>query len=714
MQKPSHPENESARLLALTQCSILDTPPEERFDRITRLAQTLFGTEMALVSLVDADRQWFKSRQGLDASETPRDISFCGHAILGADILEVVDARQDPRFVDNPLVVGPPHIRFYAGAPLKTADGHRVGTLCIIDSKPRQLTSRERHLLTDLAGCVEEELRRIDLVQQGKILEQANRMGELITRAQSEFIGSIDWRQSFKTLLDEILALTGSEYGFIGEILRTASGDPYLKTYAITNIAWNAATRAFYEANAPTGMEFFNLKTLFGAALTNGSPVIANNPAQDPRRGGLPEGHPPLNAFLGLPVHYGQEMVAMVGLANRSGGYDQALVDFLRPLTATLGQLVDAARTRQALEQQQAHIRHLLGNLPGTVYRCANDVHWTMHFMSDYVRTLTGYPASDFLPAQGGTRTFASLIHPDDAPMVNDSVQNDLRNQRGFRIEYRIQHADGQYRWVQELGRGVFQQDGSLLYLDGFIWDVTDRKRLEQMKDEFISTVSHELRTPLTSISAALGLLQGGALGPLQDNQRELITIAHRNSHRLSLLINDLLDMEKLAAGKIPFNIQPQSLLPLVQEALEANRTYGYERKVSLTLKPDSPNVSVAVDSQRLMQVMSNLLSNAIKFSPENGLVEIGISLADNSARVSVVDHGPGIPAAFQDRIFQKFAQADASDSRRQGGTGLGLAITRELVERMGGQIGFLSQEGSGTTFFVDLPMATPLNEEAA
>lgn len=709
MQKPSHPENESARLLALTQCSILDTPPEERFDRITRLAQTLFGTEMALVSLVDADRQWFKSRQGLDASETPRDISFCGHAILGADILEVADARQDPRFVDNPLVVGPPHIRFYAGAPLKTADGHRVGTLCIIDSKPRQLTSRERNLLTDLAGCVEEELRRIDLVQQGKILEQANRMGELITRAQSEFIGSIDWRKSFITLLDEILALTGSEYGFISEVLRTASGDPYLKTYAITNIAWNAATRAFYEANAPTGMEFFNLKTLFGAALTNGSPVIANNPAQDPRRGGLPEGHPPLNAFLGLPVHYGQEMVAMVGLANRSGGYDQALVDFLRPLTATLGQLVDAARTRQALEQQQAHIRHLLGNLPGTVYRCANDANRTMHFISDYVHPLTGYPASDFLPEQGGTRTFASLIHPDDAPMVNDSVQNDLRNQRGFRIEYRILHADGQYRWVQELGRGVFQQDGSLLYLDGFIWDVTDRKRLEQMKDEFISTVSHELRTPLTSISAALGLLQGGALGPLQDNQRELIAIAHRNSHRLSLLINDLLDMEKLVAGKMSIQLQVQPLQPLIRDALEMNRAYGSERNIQLRLTRDIPAVNVAVDSQRLMQILSNLLSNAIKFSPAGATIDIDVTtIPHHQVRISVTDRGPGIPAAFRERIFQKFAQADSSDTRQKGGTGLGLAISRELAERMQGGIGFESEEGHGSCFYLDLPLSSP------
>ena len=144
MQAPAIPDNEAQRLRALRARAILDAPAEERFDRLTRLAQHMFGTQMALVSLVDAERQWFKSHQGLNACETGRDISFCGHAILADDIFEIADARLDPRFADNPLVSGPPHIRFYASAPLATADGYRIGTLCIIDDQPRQLSAEDR------------------------------------------------------------------------------------------------------------------------------------------------------------------------------------------------------------------------------------------------------------------------------------------------------------------------------------------------------------------------------------------------------------------------------------------------------------------------------------------------------------------------------------------------------------------------------------------
>lgn len=838
METPANPEDEAERLLALQQCAVLDTAPEERFDRLTRLAQTLFGTQMALVSLVDADRQWFKSSQGLDARETPRSISFCGHAILGKDIFEVPDALQDARFADNPLVAGPPYIRFYAGAPLKTTTGYRVGTLCIIDGTPRTLTPKERLILQQIADCVEEELLKIHLVQQGEKLQQANLLGEIIARAQSKFIGSSDRSQVFSGLLDDLLELTGSEYGFIGEILHTQTGAPYLKTYAISDIAWDDTSRAFYDANAPQGLEFFRLDTLFGAALSTGKPVLSNNTALDPRSGGLPEGHPRLDTFLGLPVHFGNEPVALIGLANRPGGYHPALLEFLRPLTATLGQLVAADRsrhqlraseqrlrsiidgtrigtwewnvqtgatvfnerwaeivgytlnelapitiqtwldlahpddlkasgellekhfrheldyydctsrmrhrdghwvwvhdrgrvvtwttdgkpllmsgthaditeqatTRQALEQQEAHLRNLLGNLPGTVYRCANDANWTMHFISDYIEILSGYPAREFLPAQGGTRTFASLIHSDDAQMVNDSVQADLRNQRGFGVEYRILHADGEYRWVQELGRGVFDAAGQLQYLDGFIWDVTEKKRLEQIKNEFISTVSHELRTPLTSITAALGLVASGALDSMPDRAKEMIGLAQRNGQRLARLINDLLDMEKLGAGKMQFESYPQLLRPIVEEALEANRVYGSERNVQLRLTCQEDGLQVNVDSQRLMQVMSNLLSNAIKYSPASGQVDIHITSDNHCARVAVVDHGPGVPAAFQGRIFEKFAQADASDSRTRGGTGLGLAITRELVEHLGGRMGFHSEEGRGSTFHFELPLAT-------
>lgn len=158
MLKPATPANEKQRLQTLRNLKLLDTPPEERFDRVTRLAKQVFGTEIALVSLVDDDRQWFKSRQGLEAEETPRDISFCGHAILDDKIMVVNNAAEDRRFCDNPLVCGDPNISFYAGYPISAPDGSRIGTLCIIDSQPREVSNEQLQLLRELGRMVEEEL----------------------------------------------------------------------------------------------------------------------------------------------------------------------------------------------------------------------------------------------------------------------------------------------------------------------------------------------------------------------------------------------------------------------------------------------------------------------------------------------------------------------------------------------------------------------------
>lgn len=158
MTPPKTPDNEAERACALRSLLVLDTPAEERFDRITRMARKLLGTDIALVSLVDSQRQWFKSAQGLDAPETGRDISFCGHAILGEEAFVVRDARDDPRFADNPLVLGDPSIRLYAGQPLHGPDGHRVGTLCVIDREPRSLGADDLRTLKDLAITVEREL----------------------------------------------------------------------------------------------------------------------------------------------------------------------------------------------------------------------------------------------------------------------------------------------------------------------------------------------------------------------------------------------------------------------------------------------------------------------------------------------------------------------------------------------------------------------------
>ena len=178
-------------------------------------------------------------------------------------------------------------------------------------------------------------------------MSQDRRLLEAMTEAQTQWFKHRDPAMIFDGLLQVLLSVTESEFGFIGEVLRDPDGNPYLKEHAITNIAWNEETRRFYEEHAPEGLEFRNLKTLFGAVMVTGEPVISNDPSKDPRRGGLPEGHPPLNSFLGIPIYAGGEMVGMSGIANRPGGYDDELVGFLHPFTTMCGNLIHAFRTRR-------------------------------------------------------------------------------------------------------------------------------------------------------------------------------------------------------------------------------------------------------------------------------------------------------------------------------------------------------------------------------
>lgn len=234
--------------------------------------------------------------------------------------------------------------------------------------------------------------------------------------------------------------------------------------------------------------------------------------------------------------------------------------------------------------------------------------------------------------------------------------------------------------------------------------DITERKKIERLKNEFISTVSHELRTPLTSIRGSLGLVLGGVAGEISAQGKSLIDIAHKNAERLGRLINDILDIEKIESGKLEFHMKRQPLAALLKQAVESTADYGLQYGVSFRLADEAPGVEVSVDGDRFIQVMANLLSNAAKFSPRDGIVEVSAVLTGETVRVAVADKGKGIPPEFHNRIFQKFAQADSSDTRQKGGTGLGLSIVKAMVEHMGGRVGFESAVDLGTTFYVDIP----------
>lgn len=244
------------------------------------------------------------------------------------------------------------------------------------------------------------------------------------------------------------------------------------------------------------------------------------------------------------------------------------------------------------------------------------------------------------------------------------------------------------------------------LYL-AVIRDISERREMEQIKTEFVATVSHELRTPLTSIAGSLGLINGGAAGELPPKVARLVGIAHSNAARLVRLINDILDIEKIEAGRMQFDIRPLPLDILLQNAVHQSAGLAGQLDVRLNLIAPPATAAVLGDEDRLMQVFANLLSNALKFSPTGGVVTVDVRPLDRRYRISVTDQGSGIPDDFRDRIFSKFAQADSSDTRQKGGTGLGLSIVREIVQRLGGSISFASNAGRGTVFYVDLPAAT-------
>lgn len=234
--------------------------------------------------------------------------------------------------------------------------------------------------------------------------------------------------------------------------------------------------------------------------------------------------------------------------------------------------------------------------------------------------------------------------------------------------------------------------------------DITERRAIERLKNEFVSTVSHELRTPLTSISGALALIAKGTAGAVSDKAMGLVTIARSNCDRLVRLINDILDLERIEAGNLVFEFEPVDMAELLRRAVRDTAEYAEKYRVGLEIAATDPGAVVWGDQHRLLQVLDNLLSNAVKFSTEGAAVTLTLSRHDGMVHVAVSDRGRGIPEAFKPLVFQKFAQADASDSRQKGGTGLGLSIVKTIVDRHGGRIGFSSEAGMGSTFWFDLP----------
>jgi PAS domain S-box-containing protein len=308
--------------------------------------------------------------------------------------------------------------------------------------------------------------------------------------------------------------------------------------------------------------------------------------------------------------------------------------------------------------------------------------------------------------------SLVKIVHPDDLDRVRSIKLAALKGASPeYHVEHRVKTRSGGWKWILSHGQ-VVKRDaaGRALRMTGTNADISARKEVERMKNEFISVVSHELRTPLSSIVGSLGLLI--RMTDLGADTQTLIRVARENSQRLVRLINDILDVEKLDSDTLKIRLEPVDLEALLGTAIQANLGYAQQFGVSLVLANSNGPAWVNANSDKLMQVMANLLSNAAKFSPRGARVDVRLERIHDVFRVSVADPGPGIAEEFKPRIFDRFAQADSSTTRQRGGTGLGLAICKMIMDKLGGKIGFVSTPGLGTTFYFDLEAHPPAVRE--
>jgi PAS domain S-box-containing protein len=318
--------------------------------------------------------------------------------------------------------------------------------------------------------------------------------------------------------------------------------------------------------------------------------------------------------------------------------------------------------------------------------------------------TLFGRSLDELRKAGARLLFFDDRTHATFAGLIEDALDtsSDALGESASVHELRGRRSSGETFPLSVSVRAVAARDR--VFVAAFLRDISELKRVDTIKNEFISTVSHELRTPLTSILGSVQLILGGIAGDLPEDARSLLEIAQRNGKRLTLLISDILDLDKIESGTLVFDFEVMNLEDLTWEAARDNHMYADRFGVTLATDSRAAGAEVRVDAARYGQVVANLLSNAIKFSPRGGTVTVRVERHGTLVRLSVIDQGPGIRDEFRQKIFERFAQGDSSDTRRVGGTGLGLSISKSIVERMGGRISFASELGVGTTFHVDLP----------
>ncbi|MBC7608116.1 MAG: response regulator [Polaromonas sp.] len=655
------PSNEAARLKALHDLDVLDSPSEAEFDALVNVASLVCGMPYSLISLVDTDRQWFKANKGLDGvSETPRSLAFCAHAILGDGVMEVPDATRDPRFSDNALVNGAPDIRFYAGAPVVLTDGSHVGTLCVIDDQPRQLDATQRQILQSLA------------VAAARALE-----GRKAIRTQDKIMRAL---HKSEILLDRT-----------GAIAQVGGWEIDLAT---SSIFWSRETRRIHgvpDDYVPVMVEAINFYA------PEARPVIQAAVEEGMTSGKGWDLELPFIRLDGTPI-----WVRTVGMVEFEDGQPVRMVGAFQDVT-------EPRNADAVINRQRSAMSMLVNAIPDPIFHKDREGRYLM--CNDAYSALVGRT-----PEQVKGLVCEDLFPADVAVAMRVRDGAVLKTLKRVGAEHWITYPDGRRVLVETMVSPMQGEDGQTTGLLGVSRDITNRKEAEgaihrarqaaeestQMKSDFLANMSHEIRTPMNAI---IGMSHLALKTDMTPRQRDYITKVHRSGQHLLGIINDILDFSKVEAGKLTIehiDFELDKVLDNVANLIgEKSGAKGVE--LVFDIAPDVPRGLIG-DSLRVGQILINYANNAVKYTETGEIVisakVVNITLEDVLVRFSVRDTGLGLTQEQISRLFQSFSQADSSTTRRFGGTGLGLAISKKLAELMGGEVGVSSVFGEGSDFW--------------
>jgi PAS domain S-box-containing protein len=409
-----------------------------------------------------------------------------------------------------------------------------------------------------------------------------------------------------------------------------------------------------------------------------------------------------LNSAFGIPIPFGDEIIAVINFGSQDNYVpDEGMVRIFRALASQIGNFMGRKRAEEAADRLRRQTQLILESAGEGIIGL--DSRYRITFANAAGERILGYESGELVG-----RDVFNVLHPTrpdgtplpqaETPIFAALVEGNARSQ----AEGTFWRKDGTSFPVQYVGAPI-RGDNAVVGAVITFQDVTQRREIERMKNEFISVVSHELRTPLTSIRGALGLLAGGKVGAVPEKAQRMLDIAVNNTDRLVRLINDILDIERIDSGRTAMQKRELEIGDLMTQAVDVMRPMAEKNGVVLEVEP--VHARITVDSDRMIQIFTNLISNAIKFSPVGGKVILSGHASPEKLEIQVVDQGRGIPRDKLESIFERFQQVDATDSREKGGTGLGLAICRTIIQQHGGKIWAESTPGQGSTFHIELPL---------